>query len=190
VDTLRGENGNDRLDGGNGDDLLEGGFGDDYLDAGRGNDSLFGNDGNDILKGGDGLDALDGGAGNDLLDAGRGDRGGFNTLVGGAGNDTLTFGGGRDRFTYTTSQAVSGIDVVNNFERGANKDLITFQEIATIDVVTVGRDTQFRMSDGIQGNAGFGTGDLLVTLQRTTGFTADTIAANVHFDSTAQFLFG
>ncbi|NJN88840.1 MAG: hypothetical protein HC881_24355 [Leptolyngbyaceae cyanobacterium SL_7_1] len=99
-------------------------------------------------------------------------------------------GVGRDRFTYTTSQAASGIDTVQNFERGVNNDLFTFQGIAAIDVVTVGSDTQFRLSNGIQNNAGFGTGDLLVTLQGTTGFTADTIAANVRFDNTAQFLFG
>jgi hypothetical protein len=58
-------------------------------------------------------------------------------------------------------------------------------------VLKVGKDTEFRVGDGLQGNKGFGTGTLLVTMRGTTGFTADDI--NVHLVSEftdRPFLFG
>ncbi len=183
---LLGEPGNDTVYGDDGDDDLFGNGGDDQLFGGKGSDGLFGDAGNDHLFGDDERDILFGGADNDTLRGGRGD----DVLIGDAGDDILLFDAGQDAFSYSTGQSVSGSDIVKRFQRGAGGDLITFEQIAAIDVVTIGSDTQFRLGDGIQGNVGFGTGELLVTLERTTGFAANNIAANVRSEiNQAQFLF-
>jgi hypothetical protein len=49
--------------------------------------------------------------------------------------------------------------------------------------------TWFRLSDGIAGNTGFGNGDILMTLNNITGFTAANINSNLAAGNTAQFLF-
>jgi hypothetical protein len=46
-----------------------------------------------------------------------------------------------------------------------------------------------RLSDRLNGNNGFGTGNVLLTLNGTTGFTADNIGANLASTNKANFLF-
>lgn len=58
-----------------------------------------------------------------------------------------------------------------------------------MDVVEVGADTEFRLSDGIADDTDFGTGDLLVKLVGVVGFTAANIGVNVATTNEAQFLF-
>jgi hypothetical protein len=55
--------------------------------------------------------------------------------------------------------------------------------------VKLGTNTEFRLRDGITGNGGFGTGDLLITLQGRTGFTASNIADSLASSNTANFGF-
>jgi hypothetical protein len=42
--------------------------------------------------------------------------------------------------------------------------LLSLSGVFAIDVVKAGKNTQFRLSDGIAGNTGFGKGELLITL--------------------------
>lgn len=183
---LLGEPGNDTLYGDDGDDSLFGNDGDDQLFGGKGSDGLFGDAGKDHLFGDDDRDILFGGEDNDMLRGGKGD----DVLIGDAGDDALLFDAGQDAFSYSTGTSISGSDIVRGFQRGAGGDLIAFEKITAIDVITVGGNTQFRFGDGIQGNAGFGAGDLLVTLEGTTGFNASNVNANVRSEiNQAQFLF-
>lgn len=46
-------------------------------------------------------------------------------------------------------------------------------------MVKSGTSTQLRVSDGIGGNSGFGTGDILATLSGTTGFTKSDFNVNL-----------
>jgi Ca2+-binding RTX toxin-like protein len=146
------------------------------LDGGDGNDTLTGGIGNDTLLGGNGNDSLVGGVGSDLL-------------TGGKGNDILSLGnndGSPDTVFYTRGD---GSDLVKEFVRAKGGDLLSFSGIADIDVVKLGSNTELRIGDGIAGNAGFGTGDLLMTLQGTTGFTTRNIIDNVNPSNVARFGF-
>jgi Ca2+-binding RTX toxin-like protein len=146
------------------------------LDGGDGNDTLTGGIGNDTLFGGIGNDNLVGGLGSDLL-------------TGGKGNDTLSLGnndGSPDTVFYTRGD---GSDLVKEFVRAKGGDLLSFSGIADIDVVKLGTNTEFRIGDGIAGNTGFGTGELLITLQGRTGFTASNIADSLASINTAHFGF-
>ncbi|NJL10532.1 MAG: hypothetical protein HC908_11140 [Calothrix sp. SM1_7_51] len=148
---------------------------DDVINGQRGNDTLWGLGGNDILRGG---------LGDDTLYAGRG----ADTLTGGLGNDTLYLGRDFQRDTVIYRHG-NGTDIVNEFRRGRNGDLLSFEGISTIDVVSSGSSTSFYLSDGITGNNGFGSGELLLTLQETTGFQANNIGLNLAGSNTSQFLF-
>jgi Ca2+-binding RTX toxin-like protein len=145
------------------------------LDGGDGNDKLTGGIGNDTLFGGIGNDNLVGGLGSDLF-------------TGGTGDDTLNLGSGNyvDTVFYSSGD---GSDIVQQFVRKSGGDLLSFQNIANIDVVKLGKNTEFRISDGISGNAGFGSGNLLMTLQGTTGFTIANIGQSLDSTNTAQFQF-
>jgi hypothetical protein len=66
---------------------------------------------------------------------------------------------------------------------------LSFSRITHIDVVKSGQNTEFRISDGIAGNQGFGTQELLMTLEGTTGFNALNISNNLALTNTTQFLF-
>jgi Ca2+-binding RTX toxin-like protein len=145
------------------------------LDGGDGNDTLTGGIGNDTLFGGHGNDSLVGGLGSDLF-------------TGGAGNDTLTLGSDNniDTVFYRSGD---GSDIVQQFVRKSGGDLLSFQNIPNIDVVKLGKNTEFRISDGISSNAGFGSGNLLMTLQGTTGFTLANIGQSLDSTNTAQFQF-
>jgi Ca2+-binding RTX toxin-like protein len=154
---------------------LNGTSGSDTLTGGSGDDTLQGNGGNDRLIGNSGDDLLDGGAGNDIL-------------TGGLGNDTLDL----DNHTSTDTVFYSfgdGYDIVNRFVRGRVGDQLSFSGIAHIDVVRMNANTELRIGDGVTGNAGFATGELLMTLQGTTGFTSSNINDNLANTNTAQFRF-
>lgn len=148
---------------------------DDVINGQRGNDTLWGLGGNDTLRGGLGDDNLYGGRGADIL-------------TGGLGDDTLYLGRDwqQDTVIYRNGD---GTDSVNEFRTGRYGDLLSFEDISAVDVVSSGSSTSFRLSDGITGNDGFGSGDLLLTLQGTTGFQANNIGLNVAGTNTSQFLF-
>jgi Ca2+-binding RTX toxin-like protein len=148
---------------------------DDVINGQRGNDTLWGLSGNDTLRGGLGDDTLYGGRGADVL-------------VGGLGNDTLYLGRDYQQDTVIYRNG-DGTDVVNEFRRGRNGDLLSFEGISGIDVVSSGSSTSFRLSDGITGNNGFGSGELLLTLQGTTGFKSNNIGLNLAGSNTSQLLF-
>ncbi len=172
-DTLTGGDRNDTLIGSNGNDTLIGGNGNDTLTGGIGNDTLIGGNSNDTLTGRVDYDTLIGAVDNDVL-------------VGGISDDILIGGVGRDTFRYTSGD---GTDTINDFAIGESGDFISFQGIPSIDVVTLGASTQFRLSDGVTDNTSFGTGNLLVTIAGTVGLTAANIDINVAATNQAQFLF-
>ena len=205
-DVLDGGAGTDTLDGGDGDDFLKGGAGNDtllgqagsdYLDSGDGNDTLDGGDGNDFLEGGNSTDLLTGGAGTDILGGGSGadtlnggagtdhltGNGGADTLIGGLNNDVVIVGvgidGDRDLVRYA---AGDGSDTVRGFLRGS--DALEITGIAQVDVVSVGSSTEFRAAASV-----FGTGELLMSFQDTTGFTLSTISSSLGAGNTATYRF-
>jgi hypothetical protein len=82
-----------------------------------------------------------------------------------------------------------GSDVVNQLTSGAGGDRLQFEGMGAIDVVSNGSSTFFRLSDGITGNTGFGSGQLLMELRNVGGFTSNTIGLNLAGGNTAQMLF-
>jgi Ca2+-binding RTX toxin-like protein len=153
----------------------------DTLTGTSSKDNIFGLDGNDSINGGDGDDYLDGGSGADILTGGPGN----DALFGAAGNDTLTGGGGRDTIHYRSGH---GSDRVNGFTLGSSGDILSFSGIAAIDVVQSGANTQLRSGNGIAGDAGFGTGALLITLANTS-FTAAHVSTNISSTNRPIFQF-
>ncbi|WP_413173195.1 beta strand repeat-containing protein [Anabaena azotica] len=125
--------------------------------------------------------SLNGAAGNDKLYG----QEGSDKLIGGSGNDRLYLGidANVDSVFYTKG---AGTDVIWQFNRGVGGDLLSFSGITNIDVKTVGTSTQFRLGDGISGNTGFATGDLLVTLSGSNGFSSSNISENI---TGSNFLF-
>jgi hypothetical protein len=119
------------------------------LSSFTGNVNFIGTDGNDWIKGGSGTDNFSGGKGNDSLYL---------------GSDTAV-----DNVNYVLGD---GTDTVYQFVRGVGGDKLNFTGIANFDVITSGTSTLVRVGDGIGGNSGFGTGQLLVTLSGTSGFTS------------------
>ncbi len=156
------------------DNTITGNSANNILNGASGNDTLDGGAGNDFLTGGNGADILLGGAGDDTLTGSSG----ADILVGGTGNDTFILGNDSagDRVVYNFGD---GSDAVNQFVRGAGGDVLQFNGISSIDVVTSGLNTLFRLGDGVAGNSGFGGGTLLVTLTLNRGFTATNIASNI-----------
>jgi Ca2+-binding RTX toxin-like protein len=143
--------------------------------TGNANINGTGNSVNNVITGNDGNNTLSGGFGNDSLTGGLG----ADVLVGGFGNDTLFLGlndGASDRVVYSLGD---DSDVVNQFLRGVGGDLLQFNNIAAIDVRTVGGNTQFRLGDGVTGNGNFGNGSLLLTLNGVTGFASSNINDNI-----------
>ncbi|MFM6751609.1 MAG: DUF4347 domain-containing protein [Dolichospermum sp.] len=127
--------------------------------------TITGNTGNNVLTGGLGNDTLNGGTGAD-------------TFVGGVGDDKLYLGSDTtvDNVNYVLGD---GIDIVYQFVRGIGGDKLNFTGIANFDVITSGSSTLVRVGDGITGNAGFGTGQLLVTLSGTSGFNSNNAGLNL-----------
>jgi hypothetical protein len=109
-------------------------------------------------------------------------------LTGGLGNDTLNLGSDTNTDTVFYSQG-DGYDIVTRFVRGRGGDLLSFSNIPYLDVVRVNSNTELRVGDGVAGNAGFGSGELLMTLQGTTGFSAVNINDNLATSNTALFRF-
>jgi Ca2+-binding RTX toxin-like protein len=158
---------------------------DNALGGANGNDTLFGNGGNDILTGGAGNDSIDGGIGNDTLLGGNGN----DILVGGLGNDTLNLSvdGATDIIRYSNGD---GSDRLNQFLTGAGGDILSFNGITAIDVVFQSGtgNTRFHLGDGIAGNGGFGTGDLLINLVNTN-FTSADVLTNIDPVNSPSFQF-
>jgi RHS repeat-associated protein len=163
---LWGGQGNDTLKGNNGDDTLDGDIGIDYLDGGNGNDWLRGDIGNDILLGKSGKDSLSGGGGNDTLNLGSDSE-----------VDTVFY------------NYLDGQDLIQGFVRGLGGDLLAFNNIAAIDVVKIGKRTEFHLSDGITNNTDFGKGELLITIAGVTDFTVNNIADNLAISNAVKFCF-
>jgi Ca2+-binding RTX toxin-like protein len=130
------------------------------------NNSITGNTADNVLTGGLGNDTLTGNAGAD-------------TLIGGFGNDSLYLGlndNAVDNVNYVLGDAT---DTVYQFVRGVGGDQLNFTGIANFDVITSGTSTLVRVGDGIGGNTGFGTGQLLVTLSGTSGFNSTNANINL-----------
>ncbi len=141
-----------------------------------------GNNLNNHIKGNASANILRGGAGNDILDS----KAGADTLIGGTGNDKLYLGANDGVVDIVHYAFGNGADTVYQFVRGGGGDQIQFTGITNIDVVTSGTNTLLRLGDGTTGNAGFGTGELLVTLSGTSGFSGTDINVNLFG---ANFLF-
>jgi Ca2+-binding RTX toxin-like protein len=138
--------------------------------------SLIGNTGNNILIGGGGTDILTGNAGSDII-------------VGNLENDTINLGLGDGAVDIVRYAFGDGTDTVNQFVKGIDKLAFTGNNFL-IDVVTTASDTQFRLGNGAA--AGYGTGNLLMTLKGVTGFTATELGAggtSLDTLNTAQFFF-
>ncbi|WP_339381813.1 calcium-binding protein [Dendronalium phyllosphericum] len=181
------------LRGGLGNDTIYGSFGDDIIDGQDGNDKLYGDDkdfpsrniaegGNDVIFGGIGDDYINGGYGNDVLfgDAGK------DQILGGAGNDSLYLGLNDNAVDIIKYASGDGTDTIYQFVCGVGGDQLQFTGIANIDVVKSATNTQLRLSDGLAGNSGFGTGQLLATFSSTSGFTSSDVNVNL---VGANFLF-
>ncbi len=128
VNTINGNEGNNRLtgtsrndviNGNGGNDRLNGGSGADTLNGGAGKDELNGGSGNDVLNGGSGSDELEGGSGNDTLIYTLGEnnfKGTYDEYEGGSGTDTLELRFTRAEWMNTSYQAV-----LQNYLNWANK---------------------------------------------------------------------
>lgn len=103
VNTINGNEGNNRLTGTSRNDVINGNGGNDKLSGGAGADTLNGGAGKDELNGGFGNDILDGGSGSDELE-------------GGSGNDTLIYTLAENnvigRMTYDEYEGGSGTDTL------------------------------------------------------------------------------
>ena len=199
---LNGGLGNDTLIGGLGNDTLIGRLGNDsyYVDnaadiikenANAGTDSVFSTAATYTLSANvenltlQGTTAING-TGNTLSNNITGNVA-DNVLTGGTGADTLTGGVGNDSLYLGSDTAVDnvnytngdGTDTVYQFVRGVGGDKLNFTGIANFDVITSGTSTLVRAGDGISGNAGFGTGQLLVTLSGTSGFNSTNANLNL-----------
>ncbi|MDD1414203.1 hypothetical protein MEN41_05925 [Dolichospermum sp. ST_con] len=130
------------------------------------NNILTGNAAANILRGGGGVDTLTANAGAD-------------TLIGGLGNDQLYLGLNDNAVDIVNYASGDGADTIYQFVRGVGGDQIQFTGIANLDLVTSGISTQLRISDGIAGNSGFGTGVILATLSGTTGFNPSDFNVNL-----------
>jgi len=117
ADTLRGDDGDNRLSGAGRNDRLIGLDGDDELRGQAGADTLLGGPGDDTLRGGAGADRLRGHAGNDLI-------------VGGAGKDLADFAGAGRRVTVNLTRrraSGEGADTLRGIESvrgGSSADIL------------------------------------------------------------------
>ncbi|MEB3189407.1 MAG: Calx-beta domain-containing protein, partial [Snowella sp.] len=201
-DTLNGGDGNDTLIGGTGNDLLTGGNGTDtayyYTVTGAVTANLTTGIASDGEGGTDTLSQIENVQGSNTEGDNLTGNTGVNVLYGYGGADILTGGGGND-LLYVGSDTVTdtvnyasgdGTDTVYNFVRGIGGDLLKFTGITAIDVQVSGSNTLFKVGDGVTGNAGFGTGTLLLTTSATTGFTATDIGVNLlNVTNSAGFFF-
>lgn len=75
--------------------------------------------------------------------------------------------------------AGNGVDTVYQFVRGASGDRLNLTGIPNLDVISLGANTEVRVGDSIANNTGFGTGQLLITLSGTIGFTDTDVNINL-----------
>ncbi len=134
---------------------INGTAGNNTLRGTSGDDIILGLSGNDLLRGVEGDDILNGGDGND-------------TLIGGAGDDTLRGGRGADRFVYDANDAPFDRDIIQDFQRGADRIRLESFGIASIndlDISTIGGDTVIDLSNTFARPRGADT----ITLTGITG---------------------
>jgi parallel beta-helix repeat protein len=140
-----------------------------------------GGNGDDVLTGSNstGFNDLFGEDGNDILNTGTASK--YNYLVGGQGNDQINLGSTGAVMDIISYENGDGKDTVTSFVHGQDEmnDQVHFKGIQNIDVVSNGGNTEFHVGDGITGNAGFGTGELLVELKGTTGLAANDIGISL-----------
>jgi parallel beta-helix repeat protein len=145
------------------------------------NYTKVGESGNDILTGSNstGFNDLFGQGGDDTLNTGTASK--YNYLVGGTGNDKINLSSTGSVMDIISYESGAGKDTVAGFVRGQNEmnDQVHFKGIQNVDVVSNGGNTEFHVGDGITGNAGFGSGELLVEVQGTTGFNASDIGISL-----------
>jgi parallel beta-helix repeat protein len=145
------------------------------------NYTKVGESGNDILTGSNstGFNDLFGQGGDDTLNTGTASK--YNYLVGGTGNDKINLSSTGSVMDIISYESGAGKDTVAGFVRGQNEmnDQVHFKGIQNVDVVSNGGNTEFHVGDGITGNAGFGSGELLVEVQGTTGFNASDIGTSL-----------
>ena len=134
-----------------------------------------GNTLNNTLTGNTAANILTGGLGNDILNGGAG----ADTIIGGLGNDNLYLGLNDAAVDIVNYASGDGAETVYQFVRGVGGDKLNFTGITNLDVITSGTSTLVRVGDGIGGNTGFATGQLLVTLSGTTGFIAADVNVNL-----------
>ncbi len=136
---------------------------------------------NDVLTGSNftGFNDLFGENGDDTLNSGTASK--YNYLVGGDGNDKINLSSTGAVMDIISYESGADKDTITNFVRGQDEmnDQVHFKGIQNVDVVSNGRNTEFRVGDGINGNAGFGTGELLVEVQGTSGFKASDIGISL-----------
>lgn len=106
-------------------ETLNGNANDNVMIGFAGNDTINGAAGADQIHGGEGNDTLNGGDGDDLLHGGVGD----DTLYGNDGLDTLFGGDGADTFVFEAASAYNDVDVVSDFDAGA--DVIDITDLLT-----------------------------------------------------------
>jgi Ca2+-binding RTX toxin-like protein len=134
-----------------------------------------GNDLNNTLTGNTAANILTGGLGNDILNGGAG----ADTIIGGLGNDNLYLGLNDAAVDIVNYASGDGADTLYQFVRGVGGDKLNFTDITNLDVITSGTSTLVRVGDGIGGNTGFATGQLLVNLSGTSGFIAADVNVNL-----------
>jgi parallel beta-helix repeat protein len=141
----------------------------------------IGENGNDTLTGSNstGFNDLFGLGGDDTLNSGTASK--YNYLAGGNGNDQINLGSTGAVMDIISYESGAGKDTVAGFVRGRDEmnDQVHFKGIQNVDVVSTGGSTEFHVGDGVTGNAGFGTGELLVEIQGTVGFKANDIGISL-----------
>jgi parallel beta-helix repeat protein len=141
----------------------------------------IGENGNDTLTGSNstGFNDLFGLGGDDTLNSGTASK--YNYLAGGNGNDQINLGSTGAVMDIISYESGAGKDTVAGFVRGRDEmnDQVHFKGIQNVDVVSKGGNTEFHVGDGITGNAGFGTGELLVEIQGTAGFKANDVGISL-----------
>ncbi|MFN5514380.1 MAG: PQQ-dependent sugar dehydrogenase, partial [Cyanobacteriota bacterium] len=133
------------------------------------NDVLLGDAQANRLTGRNGDDRLEGRAGNDVLLGGKGK----DFFSGGLGNDALKLGAQDTELDIVSYALGDGRDTVFEFELGI--DRLSFANIDAVDVKWVNAGTQLRLGNGVQGDSGFGKGELLMTLRGVSAGPGDSL---------------
>ncbi len=168
-DTISAGEGQDTVFGGNGRNLIflnQGNdlFNDNAQGGELGQDTVFAGFGNDTIEGGNGNDQFYGEWGDDLIFACLGDDtvgggGGNDTINGGGGSDTLTGAEGTDTFVFNAFDAITGTDLVTDFELGTD---VFRLEGATAEAINVNYDNDTNV-------VAVSVGDEQVAILRSTG---------------------